>query len=217
MVVRSPRTSAARALVALVALVAMSASGCGSSSSAPPAGSEPSTPAPRVFVGEVSGSDARVGVVATPSHARLYFCGGDASFGTMTHWFPGVALDGARALVPVALSDGWSLTGQVDDAGASGEVAVPDAGTFSFHASPVSSNTVAGLYEVAGPCGHVGVVVTQASPADEPTGQGACIGTDVAASVEQVNPIRPIAHAADGTIPVVVNGTQLTVHAAAAP
>ncbi len=63
--------------------------------------------------------------------------------------------------------------------------------------------------------GKVGVIVAQATAGDEPVGQGACVPAAGMASPEQVNPIRPIRRAADGTIAVVVDGAQIAVHAAA--
>jgi len=163
------------------------------------------TPSPattRVFVGEVTGTDAQVAVIATASHARLYFCGGDMSFATMTHWIPSAMLGGSQITPAPADSGGWSVAGQVDESGANGTVVMGAAGTFSFQANPVAQATIAGLYEAQGPCGHLGVIVSQASPGAAATTQGAClpaVGMGMA-SVEQVNPIHPVERTTDGSI-----------------
>ena len=197
--------------VGAFAALAVCAAGCGASSTSAP-------PATRVFIGEVSGSDARVGVVATDHSARVFFCGGDTSVATMTHWFLAVPLEGVHGdLAPTGPTAGWSIVGQVDDTGASGTVTPTGGPVFSFHAAPVAKGTIAGLYEAAGPCGKVGLIVAQGSTTDEPAGQGACVPASGGASPEQVNPIRPIERAPDGTIAVVVAGAQLSVHTTAAP
>jgi hypothetical protein len=196
------------------AAVAACVAACGSSSSS----ASPASAEPRVFIGQVDGSDARVGVVATGHSARIYFCGGDGTFTTMTHWFPSVPFGtSGRDLAPTGATAGWSIAGEVDDAGASGMVTTTSGSGFAFHAAPVAAGTIAGLYEAAGPCGKVGLIVAQGSAGEEPVGQGACVPATGGASPEQVNPIRPIQRAADGTIAVVVDGVQVPVHAAAAP
>ena len=176
--------------------------------------------ATRVFVGDVTGTDAKVAIVAAPTHALLYFCGGNASFTTMTHWIPTADLGGGTALtVPAPDSAGWSVQGNLNGSAIDGNVTAGDAGAFPFHAEAVLTNTIAGLYEAAGPCGKVGVIVSQPSATDAPDIQGACLGTVVMGkpSVEQVNPIRPVARMADGTIAVLVDSEQVLVTASAAP
>ena len=208
--------AAPRASLAALACVLLAAAGCGSSSSATTPSPSPTT---RVFVGEVTGTDAQVAVIATATHARLYFCGGDASFDTKTHWIPSATLGGSQLTPSPADSGGWSVAGQLDESGANGTVVMGAAGTFSFHANPVAEATIAGLYEAQGPCGHLGVIVSQASPAAAATSQGAClpaVGMGMA-SVEQVNPIHPVERTTDGSIAVLVSGMQVLVRAAAAP
>jgi hypothetical protein len=96
-------------------------------------------------------------------------------------------------------------------------VTVPGGATYSFHADPVVKDTIAGLYEAVGPCGKVGLIVSQASAGDAPAGQGACVPASGKADPEQVNPIRPLERGADGSIAVTVDGAQVLVHAAAPP
>ena len=207
MTIRTNLSWAAHAAFAVVAA-------CSSSSTpAPPA----ATPALRVFVGEVEGSDARVGVVATDQSARIFFCGGDASYKAMTHWIPSAPIDGRGGVSLPADNAGWVVHGQIADAAASGMVTVPGGSTFSFHADPVAKDTIAGLYEAVGPCGKVGLIVSQGSAGDSPAGQGACVPASGNADPEQVNPIRPLQRGADGSIAVTVDGAQVLVHAAAPP
>ena len=205
MVVRKELSACAAAVFA--ACVA----GCGSSSSAA------ALPV-RVFVGQVSGSDARIGVVATDHSARIFFCGGSTTYTTMTHWIPAVPIDAHGGTLALQEgSGGWTVAGQVSDAGVSGEVTPANGSMLPFHADPVATGTVAGLYEAAGPCGKVGLIVAQGSTSETPVGQGACVPAIGGASPEQVNPIHPIERAPDGTIAVVVGGAQISVHAAAPP
>ena len=181
-----------------------------SSSTAPPGG-------PRVFVGEVAGSDARVGVVATDHNARIFFCGGPASYVGMTHWIPSAPIDAHGGIAQPADGAGWIVEGQVAALGASGTVTVPGGASFSFHADPVAKDTAAGLYEAVGPCGKVGLIVTQGSSGDTAEAQGACVPSSGMADPEQVNPLFPIERAADGTISVDASGARVLVHAALPP
>jgi len=99
-----------------------------------------------------------------------------------------------------------------------GSATLGDSGTLGFSAVPVVSGTIAGLYEGTGTCGKIGLIVTQASQADAPSAQGACIGTGLNPSVAQVNPLLPLARASDGTIEVTVgNDPPVAVQAALAP
>ncbi len=193
------------------AVIAACVAACGSASS----GSAPA--ATRVFVGTVSGSDARVGVVATDRSARIFFCGGASSVAAMTHWLSSVPIDSQGKATQPKDAAGWSMGGEVAATGVSGRVTPAGGVALAFHADPVIPGTIAGLYEGGGPCGKVGLIVTQSSAGDEATGQGACVPATGGASPEQVNPIRPIERAADGTIPVLVDGMQSPVHAAAPP
>jgi hypothetical protein len=188
-----------------------------SSSSSPATPATSAAPATRVFIGAVEGSDARVGVVATDQSARIFFCGGDASYKAMTHWIPSAPIDGHGGVSLPADKAGWVIQGQVAAAAASGMVTVPGGSTFSFHADPVAKDTIAGLYEAMGPCGKVGLIVSQGTAGDSPAGQGACVPASGNADPEQVNPIRPIERGADGSIAVTVGGAQVLVHAAAPP
>src|SRR5579872_6556553 len=147
--------------------------GC-SSSSAPPAPAVQGSQT-RVFTGQVEGTDARVAVVATTHHARVFFCGGDATYATSTHWF--LVDIGPTGQVASPSDGGLSFTGQVGDGDVRGALVGVDGRSRAFVASPISAGTIAGLYEATQPCGKVGLIVTQSSPAVAPTGQGACVGS----------------------------------------
>jgi hypothetical protein len=73
----------------------------------------------------------------------------------------------------------------------SGNVQTEAEPTRAWTAERSDPQTLAGLYTGQAPCGKIGLIVSQASPADEPTGQGACLRVDDSATiVEQVNPVR---------------------------
>jgi hypothetical protein len=168
-------------------------------------------------VGQVDGSDARVALIATEHNARIFFCGGDTTYKVMTHWIPSAPIDAKGEVSQPADSAGWAIEGQVESSGVSGTVTAHGDSTLMFHAAPVATGTIAGIYEATGPCGRVGLIVAQASAGQAPVGQGACVPPSGNADPEQVIPIRPIARAADGTIPVMVGGAKVLVHPAAAP
>jgi hypothetical protein len=211
---RTRRLPAGWAFAACVTL------GC-SSSSAPSAAAVQGS-LPRVFTGQVDGTDVRVAVVATTHHARVFFCGGAATYATSTHWF--LVDIGPSGQVASPSDCGLSFSGQVGDGVVRGSLVGVDGRSHTFVASPISAGTIAGLYEPAQPCGcgKLGLIVSQSSPAVAPTGQGACIGTPGASGatpVEQVTPLRPLTRAADGTIRVTIAGSADEVSAgpAAAP
>ena len=167
----------------------------------------------RFFTGTVEGTDARIGVVAAKHHARLYFCGGDSTFATLSRWIP-AGIDASGDLEPDPAAEmGWMVTGTLSSDAVDGSLRPGDAASYRFHAAPVDERTIAGLYEGTSPCGKVGVIVSQGSSSDSPVAQGACImssggGT---ADVHQVNPVAPFERAADGTIAVEVSGTNETL------
>jgi hypothetical protein len=181
------------------------------------------SPTAQVLVGTVADSDARVGIVTTTRQARLFFCGGATSYMTATHWFT-VDLDSSHQVVQDSGTSGpFSVVGRVDSGGATGTVVLGDNQMHVFQAAPVAPGTLAGVYEANAQCGKVGLIVTQPSSDQAPDGQGACVapptgGPDLA-KVGQVNPLLPIARAADGSIRVEVTETneEVSVLAAAPP
>jgi hypothetical protein len=183
---------------------------------------ESATPAPeatpRVFTGEVAGTDAQVSAIVTSHHARLYFCGGASTYTTLSRWIPAVTSRGEVTADETA-GKGFSVRATLDGDELSGTLSTGDAGAYSFHAGVTNDGTVAGLYEATSPCGKVGVIVTQATAKDEPAAQGACIGTGNVVDIHQVNPVLPLVRTKDGSIRVVVDGssTEVLVRAAAPP
>jgi hypothetical protein len=143
----------------------------------------------------------------------VYFCGGNATYPKITHWLNGVVVDPkSNTLAQPGAAGDWSVDGQLGDAGATGTATSADGTKLTFHAALVKDGTIAGLYEGEGPCGKVGLIVSQSSAQAMPSGQGACIGSSAAHLVEQVNPIMPIARAADGTIAVTIVGAAAELH-----
>jgi hypothetical protein len=187
--------------------------GCGTGKPATPGGG--ALP-PRVFVGEVTGTDVRLAVIATARRARIYFCGGNSTYATATRWLAADLDTGQR--LTLQAPQNWQLDGQLVEATLSGTIDMGDGVSHPFAAAGVGQGTIAGLYEATAPCGKVGLIVAQLSPASDAIGQGACIG-ETPAQVMQVNPVMPLARLPDGTIPVTTAGTTdpTLVHPATPP
>ena len=160
----------------------------------------PGSPAARVYTGEVTGTDVRVGIIATERHARVFFCGGATSYETMTRWIT-ADVDAMHQLkLPADAGPTWGIQGSVADAEISGSIDVGDGVPRVFRATVVNERTISGLYEGTSGCGRLGLIVIQATPDSAPVGQGACVGP----VLEQVNPLEPIVRTADGAIRVTV-------------
>jgi len=146
-------------------------------------------PDPRVWVGELEGTDVKVAVADKGGGAMvLFFCGGDDSYTTHTRWFP----EGVLRAKPFSFSEeDWRVEGSIKGNLASGEASSDLFPSRAWSATAGNSSTIAGLYEGAAPCGKLGLIVTQRSPSDAPSGQGACLRMEGGrVVVEQVNPIR---------------------------
>jgi hypothetical protein len=173
-----------------------------------------------VYTGELTDTDARVGIIATEHHARVFFCGGPSTYQTMTRWVTG-DVDAAHKLslppspIDAAIIERWVLQGTVADAEVNGSIDMGDAMPHAFHATIVSERTISGLYEGRASCGRLGLIVQQATPDTPAIGQGACVGT----TLEQVNPLDPIVRTDDGAIVVKVGDSpsETEVRAAAPP
>jgi hypothetical protein len=151
---------------------------------------------PRSYVGEVEGTDARVGVFSKDEASfRIYFCGGPDTLGSLTHWFN-------TTMEP---TDGYDYSVQIERDLAEGDITVPAGDRHAFTAKPVTWGDIPGLYEANAPCGKVGVIISAVPDSDELHVQGACAGK-VLADAKQVNPILPVTRAADGSIEVRVEG-----------
>lgn len=174
-------------------------------------------PGATVFTGTLESTDARIAVIATKNHARMYFCGGDSTYAMLSRWVK-ADLSASGAVTPDASAMDWSIEATVGQATASGTLVTGDASRYSFLATAVDKKTMAGLYEAVSPCGKVGVIVAQAAASDTPVVQGACIGNGNI-DIHQVNPVLPLQRSPDGSISVVVAGTkeEVSVVPAAAP
>jgi hypothetical protein len=189
---RPPRGPAG--VVFLAAAIALTTAACSD---------EPAKPFARVYTGDLTGTDVRVGIIATEHRARLFFCGGASSYQTMTGWLT-ADVDAAHQLsIPSDAAKTWGLQGRVADTEVTGAIDKGDGMSRPFRATVVSDRTISGLYEGTAPCGRLGLIVTQPSPDMSPSGQGACVGP----VLEQVNPLEPIIRDPDGTIRVKVGGS----------
>jgi hypothetical protein len=138
----------------------------------------------RIFVGDVTNSDAEIGIVVEGSKGFVFFCGGATSFSTLTRWFRGdVSLasftltDASGAKATGALqSDGVTVTGTYD---------LGDAGSLAFTAKEIAPGTVAGLYEANDAEGTYALIA--------PTAQWDALGAFKLGSgvVQQVVPLMP--------------------------
>lgn len=158
-----------------------------------------------VLVGEIEGSDVRVGVLADGARLRVFLCGGPSSYASATHW--------VRAeLEPNGdfrySANGLELEGSLVDGALEAEL-FSGGERARVHARQVRADTLAGLYEAHAECGTVGLIVTQDTPGSQPTAQGACVGDGHLP--DQVNPIKPISLERSGAIAVeVVRGGEAT-------
>jgi hypothetical protein len=188
------RTHFSKTTNLLAVAFALSAFACGGADS---------TPTARVYTGDVPGTDVRVGIIASESRARVFFCGGASSYQTMTAWLT-ADIDAAHELtLPMPTTHTWSLRGQVGDVEVNGSIDMGDAMPRPFRATAVSERTISGLYEGVAACGRIGLIVVQPTPDSTPVGQGACVGP----TLEQVNPLEPIVRGPDGTIRVTVGNS----------
>jgi hypothetical protein len=163
------------------------------------------SPFARVYTGELTGTDVRVGIIATERRARVFFCGGASSYEKMTAWIT-ADVDASHQLgIPADAAPTWGLQGRVADTEVTGSIDIGDAMLRPFRATVVSERTIGGLYEGTAPCGRLGLIVVHANPDTTPSGQGACVGP----VLEQVNPLEPIVRQPDGTIRVKVGSSDI--------
>jgi hypothetical protein len=166
---------------------------------------ERESPFARVYTGELTGTDVRVGIIATEHRARVFFCGGASTVEKMTAWIT-ADIDAAHQLgIPADAAPTWKLQGRVADTEVTGSIDTGDGIPQGFRATVVSERTIGGLYEGTAPCGKLGLIVVHANPDTTPSGQGACVGP----VLEQVNPLEPIVRDADGAIRVKVGSSDV--------
>jgi hypothetical protein len=150
--------------------------------------SERAEPSASMWVGEVSGTDVKVALAQRGGASELFFCGGDDSYTSSTKWFQ----NGALHTAPFSFTEGgWSVAGVIEEGTVSGSVQIEADISRGWTAEPTDPRTLAGLYDGVAPCGRLGLIVTQPTVDDEPTGQGACLRfVNGGSFVEQVNPVR---------------------------
>lgn len=146
-------------------------------------------PDPNVWLGELEGTDVNVALADKGGGAMvLFFCGGDDSYTTHTRWFP----EGVLRTQPFSFSEAdWRVEGAIKGSLASGKASSDVFSRRAWTATSANYQTISGLYEGSAPCGKLGLIVTQRTANDAPSGQGACLRMEGGkAVVEQVNPIR---------------------------
>jgi hypothetical protein len=148
-------------------------------------------------VGALDETDAKLGVVHEDGKAVLFLCGGETSYPVLTRWFSGpTALESAFSFEVAAAA--FRVDGEPVGDALQGTVLQAGEGSKTWRADPAIPGTLTGLYSGQAPCGRVGLIVSQPSVEDEPTGQGACVSfVDGQISVEQVNPVLPLAKLQD--------------------
>lgn len=140
------------------------------------------------WVGVVEETDVRVAAIVGAGKARLFFCGGAASYLTATRWFE-IAFNSEHLEYK---DDAWRIHAHLTGDGVVGEVERAGDGVRTFNAHGFERATIAGLYEGRAECGHLGVIVTQPTKNDEPIALGACVAASGDPS-QQVDAITPIA------------------------
>jgi hypothetical protein len=74
-----------------------------------------------------------------------------------------------------------------------GTVELGEPQPLTFTARTPEPESLAGVYDAIGPCGHAGLIVLQAAAGEEPQAQGTCLRREGdAVVVEQVNPVMPL-------------------------
>lgn len=137
---------------------------------------------PGTYVGDVEGTDARVGVVVGIQTVVVFVCGGPGTVGTATAWANGErAREGSTTLASATRK----MTLSRDAADEKGEIVggLVEGGIapLKFAAKRVAPGTTAGLYEATDEFGRTGVVVD-----DKGRAQGALIPTGSTSTVFQV-------------------------------
>jgi|GEM_PF-6456152 len=154
------------------------------------------------WVGVIEDTDVKVAAVLGKGQARLYFCGGAATYLTTTHWFDLAFTDEHLEYS----DDTWRIHAHLTAGGVLGEVERTGDSLRMFNAQPFERATIAGLYEGKAACGRLGLIVTQATARDEPTAQGACVGSAGEPTIQAI-PITPIA-LEDGKVAVRTPGDE---------
>lgn len=167
----------------LLAAGVVSLAGCGSDPEPEqPAAQDTAALEEASYVGEVAGTDMRVGIAAHNGKADVFFCGGPTSL-ARTKWFRALAFP----LEQPFAKDGFSTTVVRGDDQATGTLVFPDGTSHAWSATKVDGNGLAGLYDVKDERGVGGVIVHSQSMT-----QGAFIAKDVGVEVRQIIVVRPV-------------------------
>lgn len=134
------------------------------------------------YVGEVTGTDIRVGLATRDAKTDLFFCGGPTTL-ARTQWYRGIPFPSPQP----AEKGGATATIEASANEAHGTVVFADGESHAWTAARVDSAGLAGLYDVKDETGVGGVVVFASDAA-----QGAFLFKDVAAPVQQIIVVRPI-------------------------
>lgn len=151
------------------------------------------------YVGDVAGTDIRVGIATRNGKADVFFCGGANSL-AKTKWFRGLTFP----LEQPFEKDGFSTTVMHEQNRARGTLVFPDGSSHEWTASKVESSGLAGLYDVKDDEGVGGVVVMSQNDA-----QGAFLFKNAGVEVRQIIVVRPISKIGAG-IPITVDARSLT-------
>ena len=113
----------------------------------------------RIASGVVDGTDIFVATVYEDDRAIAYFCGGEQTYATHTHWFSGDP--GEDGTFDLAMGD-VRVTGEADADGASGTLVDSMGNEHPFTTKAPAGDSIAGLYsiDVTDDC-RAGVVIAE--------------------------------------------------------
>ncbi len=167
---------------------------------------------PTISVGEVGTTDAVLGVVTQADRIVFYVCGGASTYSTHTRWFKGT-FDPAASEPSFSLTAaGWTVSGQHDSGGWTGELAMPSGQKLPWRARHTAQGKLEGLYQVMDGNCRTGVVIQEGATGDEPRVQG--VWCDGGGQFAQVVAVRPVAISDQGIevkVPLASGGRSLFV------
>lgn len=112
-----------------------------------------------VQIGKVNHSDALIAIVQNEENLLIYVCGGEQDWASHTSWFRGTkAEDGSFYLTG---QDGLSISGQLAENAAKGQLILADGQTASWQSLAISEESPAALYRYASETEVAGFIVAQ--------------------------------------------------------
>ena len=160
-----------------------------------------SVPAQGIYVGEVEGTTAMVGLVRDGAVLSAYVCGREDTLATHTRWFHGALNEDGGTFALQA--DSWTLSGTFEGDALSGTLDAPDDSSSTVLLEMAAADTLGGLYSVVDSECRAGLIVIDAETAGTLVTQGAwCDGSGL---VMQVTPMMPVVLTGEG-IQVSVDG-----------